>query len=58
VTHVWLPHAGRAADPGGRELIKVLTMRREVADGARRVLDLVAQISDTPADSAPATIAR
>ena len=58
VTHLWLPHAGRGADPGGRELIKVLTMRHEVADGARRVLDLVAQISDTPADSAPATIAR
>jgi hypothetical protein len=58
VTHVWLPHAGRAADPGGRELIKVLTMRHEVADGARRVLDLVTQISDAPADSAPATIAR
>jgi alkylation response protein AidB-like acyl-CoA dehydrogenase len=58
VTHVWLPHAGRAADPGGRELIKVLTMRHEVANGARRVLDLVAQISDAPADSAPATIAR
>jgi alkylation response protein AidB-like acyl-CoA dehydrogenase len=58
VTHLWLPHAGRGADPGGRELIKVLTMRHEVADGARRVLELVAQISDTPADSAPATIAR
>jgi hypothetical protein len=58
VTHVWQPHTGRATDPGGRELIKVLTMRREVADGARRVLDLVAQITDTPADSAPATIAR
>jgi hypothetical protein len=58
VTHLWLPHEGRSADPGGRELIKVLTMRHEVADGARKVLDLVAQITDTPADSAPATVAR
>jgi hypothetical protein len=58
VTHLWLPHLGRSADPGGRELIKILTMRHEVSDGARRVLDLVAQISDTPADSAPATVAR
>ena len=58
VTHIWLPHEGRSADPGGRELIKVLTMRHEVADGARRVLELVAQITDAPADSAPATVAR
>jgi len=58
VTHLWLPHEGRSADPGGRELIKVLTMRHEVADGARKVLDLVAQISDAPADSAPAAVAR
>lgn len=58
VTHVWQPHKGRSADPGARELIKVLTVRHEVADGARRVLDLVAQITDTPADSAPAPLAR
>jgi alkylation response protein AidB-like acyl-CoA dehydrogenase len=58
VTHVWMPHAGRSADLGGQGLIKLFTMRHEVADGARRVLELVAQITDAPADSAPAAVVR
>jgi alkylation response protein AidB-like acyl-CoA dehydrogenase len=58
VTHLWTPHSGRSADQGGRELIKVFTMRHEVCDGALRVLDLVAQIADAPAGSAPAAVAR
>jgi alkylation response protein AidB-like acyl-CoA dehydrogenase len=58
VTHVWTPHSGRSADKGGRELIKVFTMRHEVRDGARLVLDLVAQIADAPAGTAPAAVAR
>jgi alkylation response protein AidB-like acyl-CoA dehydrogenase len=58
ITHVWTPHSGRSADKGGQELIKVFTMRHEVSDGARRVLDLVAQIADAPAGTATATVAR
>jgi hypothetical protein len=33
-------------------------MRHEVSDGARQVLDLVAQIADAPAGTAPAAVAR
>jgi alkylation response protein AidB-like acyl-CoA dehydrogenase len=58
ITHVWTPHSGRSADKGGHELIKVFTMRHEVSDGARQVLDLVAQIADAPAGTAPAAVAR
>jgi hypothetical protein len=52
--------AGLGAVPGlgGQEFVRLFGMRHEVADGARRVLDLVAQITDTPADSAPAAVAR
>jgi phosphoglycerate dehydrogenase-like enzyme len=53
VTHPW---QGEGFD--GQEFVRLFGMRHEVADGARRVLDLVAQITDTPADSAPAAVAR
>jgi hypothetical protein len=42
--HSWVPHAGRRADPGGQQLIKVFTLRHETADGVRRVMDLAGQI--------------
>lgn len=67
VTHPW-PGNGFGLDPAGgfgshagldgQEFVRLFGMRHEVADGARRVLDLVAQITDTPADSAPAAVAR
>ena len=58
ITHPWVAHAGREADPGGQRLIRVFTMRHEVADGARRVMDLIGQIAGASAGNAPAVAAR
>lgn len=46
ITHHWVAHAGRQADPGGQRLIKVFTIRHEAADSARRVVNLAGQIEN------------
>jgi len=46
ITHPWPRVPGPAPDLGGQRLIGIYTMRHEIADGARRVLALTAQIAD------------
>jgi alkylation response protein AidB-like acyl-CoA dehydrogenase len=52
ITHPWPLVWGNEPDLGGQRLISIFTMRHEVADGARRVFDLTAQIADAPAVAA------
>jgi alkylation response protein AidB-like acyl-CoA dehydrogenase len=49
ITHPWPPVPGPGPDLGGQRLIGIYTMRHEVAEGARRVLSLTAQIADAAA---------
>jgi alkylation response protein AidB-like acyl-CoA dehydrogenase len=52
ITHPWPRVPGQEPDLGGQRLISIHTMRHQVGDGARRVLDLTAQIADAPAVAA------
>jgi hypothetical protein len=52
ITHPWPRVPAPAPDLGGQRLIGIFTMRHEVADGARHVLNLTAQIADAPAVAA------
>ena len=52
ITHPWPLVAGTTPDLGGQRLIGIYAMRHEVAEGAARVHDLLAQVS------APAVAAR
>jgi alkylation response protein AidB-like acyl-CoA dehydrogenase len=52
ITHPWPLVREPAPDLGGQHLISVFTMRNEVAEGARRVLSLTAQIGCAPAVAA------
>jgi hypothetical protein len=52
ITHPWPRVPGPAPDLGGQHLIGIFTMRHEVADGARQVHSLTAQIADAPAVAA------
>jgi alkylation response protein AidB-like acyl-CoA dehydrogenase len=52
ITHPWPRVHGQEPDLGGQRLIGIFTMRHEVADGARRVLHLTAQIADAQAVAA------
>ena len=52
ITHPWPLVREPAPDLGGQHLISVFTMRNEVAEGARRVLSLTAQIANAPAVAA------
>jgi len=52
ITHPWPRVPGQQPDPGGQRLIGIFTMRHEVADGARRVFGLTAQIADAQAVAA------
>jgi hypothetical protein len=53
ITHPWPLVPGQEPDLGGQRLIGIFTMRHEVAEGARQVLDLTAQIASAPAIAAP-----
>ena len=52
ITHPWPRVPEPAPDLGGQHLISIFTMRHQVADGARRVLSLTAQIANAPAVAA------
>jgi hypothetical protein len=52
ITHPWPRVPGQEPDLGGQRLIRIFTMRHEVADGARRVFGLTAQITDAAAVAA------
>jgi len=52
ITHPWPRVPGPAPDLGGQRLIGIYTMRHEVAEGARRVLALTAQITEAAAVAA------
>jgi alkylation response protein AidB-like acyl-CoA dehydrogenase len=52
ITHPWPRVPAPVPDLGGQRLIGIFTMRHEVADGARHVLNLTAQIADAPAVAA------
>ncbi len=52
ITHPWPRVPGQEPDPGGQRLIGIFTMRHEVADGARQVYGLTAQIVNAPAVAA------
>jgi hypothetical protein len=45
ITHVWPLIPDAAPDLGGQHLIGLYAMRHEVAEGAARVRDLIAQIA-------------
>jgi hypothetical protein len=49
ITHPWPRVPGLEPDLGGQRLISIFTMRHEVADGARLVSGLTAQIADAQA---------
>jgi hypothetical protein len=49
ITHPWQLVPERAPDLGGQHLISLYAMRHEVATGAARVHDLIAQITGTEA---------
>jgi hypothetical protein len=53
VTHPWQLVQGQHPDVGGQHLIGLYAMRHEVAEGAARVHDLIAQITGTPAPARP-----
>jgi hypothetical protein len=52
ITHPWPLVQDTTLDLGGQRLIGIYAMRHEVADGAARVRDLLAQISAAPAVAA------
>jgi len=52
ITHPWPLVPEPAPDLGGQRLIGIYTMRHEVADGARRVQQLIRQIAQAPAVAA------
>ena len=52
VTHPWPLVADTTPDLGGQRLIGIYAMRHEVAEGAARVHDLLAQIAAAPAVAA------
>ena len=52
VTHPWPLVADTTPDLGGQRLIGIYAMRHEVAEGAARVHDLLAQLSAAPAVAA------
>lgn len=52
ITHPWPRVPGQEPDLGGQRLIRIFTMRHEVAEGAERVHCLVRQITDAPAVAA------
>jgi hypothetical protein len=52
ITHPWPLVPGQEPDLGGQRLIRIFTMRHEVAEGAQRVLSLTAQIASAPAIAA------
>ena len=52
VTHPWPLVADTTPDLGGQRLIGIYAMRHEVAEGATRVHDLLAQIAAAPAVAA------
>ncbi len=52
VTHPWPLVAGTTPDLGGQRLIGIYAMRHEVAEGAARVHDLLAQLAAAPAVAA------
>jgi hypothetical protein len=52
ITHPWPRVPGQEPDLGGQRLISIFTMRHEVAEGARRVHGLTAQIADSTAVAA------
>jgi alkylation response protein AidB-like acyl-CoA dehydrogenase len=49
ITHPWPRVPGPTPDLGGQRLIGIHTMRHEVAEGARRVHELIRQIAGAPA---------
>ena len=52
ITHPWPLVADTTPDLGGQRLIGIYAMRHEVAEGAARVHDLLAQLSAAPAVAA------
>jgi alkylation response protein AidB-like acyl-CoA dehydrogenase len=52
ITHPWPLVQDTTPDPGGQKLIGIHAMRHEVADGAAKVHDLLAQIAAAPAVAA------
>ena len=52
ITHPWPLVADTTPDLGGQRLIGIYAMRHEVAEGAARVHDLLAQIAAAPAVAA------
>jgi hypothetical protein len=52
ITHPWPLVPDQAPDLGGQRLIGIYTMRHEVADGARRVQELIRQIAEARAVAA------
>ncbi|MBV9381389.1 MAG: hypothetical protein JO242_12040, partial [Streptosporangiaceae bacterium] len=56
ITHPWAARPGREADPGGQRLIRVFTMRHEVAEGAGRVMDLATQIAESAGSALTAAL--
>ena len=52
ITHPWPLVPWPAPDLGGQRLVSIFTMRHEVADGARRVQQLIGQIAEAPAVAA------
>jgi hypothetical protein len=52
ITHPWPRVPGTEPDLGGQRLIRIFTMRHEVADGARRVFSLTGRITDAAAVAA------
>ena len=52
ITHPWPRVPGQEPDLGGQRLIAIFTMRHEVADGARLVHGLTAQITNATAVAA------
>jgi hypothetical protein len=52
ITHPWALVPEQGPDLGGQRLISIYAMRHEVAEGADRVHDLVAEITSAPAVAA------
>jgi alkylation response protein AidB-like acyl-CoA dehydrogenase len=52
ITHPWPLVQDATPDPGGQKLIGIYAMRHEIADGAAKVHDLLAQIAAAPAVAA------
>jgi hypothetical protein len=58
VTHPWPLVADTTPDLGGQRLIGIYAMRHEVAEGAARVHDLLAELAAAPAVAAALASAR